>query len=246
MTQPATLTIAEHAPPKLRSEGQRRFLALPGSLEEIREQCDARSKQAVCNWRSGAKTPSPPARRRIEEAFGIPSHSWSCRPGTDVALGGVRELPSAPRAAAAVVGPPPPASEPPPPPPASEPPPPPPAAPPPPPAPNIVTAEMRARQLAELRSGNALDECLELLATIRAERQVDGLLPGERVKLADAETKVMGLRAKLEQSGETSEARYVAQHPAWRRLKRAILEALKPHPVAARDVLAAIERVEAS
>jgi hypothetical protein len=89
--------------------------------------------------------------------------------------------------------------------------------------------------------GSTLEDCLALLAVIRRDRSARGLLPGERVKLAAAETQILALRARLEQAAELSEDRYVREHPAWQRLQRIILHALEPHPAASRAVLQAIE-----
>jgi hypothetical protein len=96
------------------------------------------------------------------------------------------------------------------------------------------------------RIPTTLEDVLALLATIRKDRMRDGLMPAERVKLADAEARILALRARLEDAAQFSEARYVTSHPAWIRLKRAILKALEPHAVAARAVADAIHAIETS
>lgn len=87
---------------------------------------------------------------------------------------------------------------------------------------------------------STLDECLEILAVIRRDRMRHEIMPSERAKLIDAEARVLTLRARLEQAAELSEARYVLDHPAWKRLQRVILQALESHPVASRAVVEAI------
>jgi transcriptional regulator with XRE-family HTH domain len=88
---------------------------------------------------------------------------------------------------------------------------------------------------------STLEDCLALLATIRRDRQQAGLMASERVKLADAEARILALRARLESATELSEDRYVRDHPSWRRLEDAIIAALEPHPAAAKAVRDAIE-----
>jgi transcriptional regulator with XRE-family HTH domain len=89
---------------------------------------------------------------------------------------------------------------------------------------------------------STLQDCLDLLAVIRKDRQQPGLLPTERVRLADAEAKILTLRARLEGSQELSEDRYVRQHPAFRRFCDLVIDALEPHPLAAKAVHEAIQR----
>lgn len=89
-----------------------------------------------------------------------------------------------------------------------------------------------------------LDDCMALLAVIRRDRMQTGLMPSERVKLADAEARILGLRARLEDNERLAESRYVTGHPAWVKLKRAILRALERHPDAMQSVLDAITETE--
>lgn len=89
--------------------------------------------------------------------------------------------------------------------------------------------------------GSALEECLQLLATIKRDRVQRNLLPAERVKLTDAEARLLKLRAELEARAELSEDRYVREHPAWLRARNLISAALKPYPEAARAVADALE-----
>lgn len=91
---------------------------------------------------------------------------------------------------------------------------------------------------------STLDSCLRLLATIQRDSMTAGLLPAERVKLVDAEARILKLRADLEQRSELSEDRYVRDHPAWLRCKKIIAQALLPFPEAARAVADALDRME--
>jgi len=91
---------------------------------------------------------------------------------------------------------------------------------------------------------STLDSCLRLLATIQRDSCNPHLLAAERVKLVDAEARILKLRADLERNAELTEDRYVRDHPAWHKCKRAIAAALVPFPEAARAVTDALERLE--
>lgn len=94
---------------------------------------------------------------------------------------------------------------------------------------------------APARSTTTLEGCLDVLDDIRSARaDIVQLLPSERIKLADAETRILALRARLEREAERTEDRIVREHPEWQRLKRAILRALVAHPQAFKDVCEAI------
>jgi len=175
--------------PIIRSEGQRMFLHVEGSLDAIAREVGAKGKQSISEWRSGRKIPSIEMRARIQSAFGIPAGAWSKRPaGAD----GVE-------------------------------------------ATSVQTQEAEALP-------STLDDCLALLAVIRRDRKQDGLLAAERVKLSDAEARILALRARLESAHELAEDRYVRDHPAWKRIERLLAEALEPFPEAAKAVHAALLR----
>lgn len=91
---------------------------------------------------------------------------------------------------------------------------------------------------------SSLEACLSLLSQIQRDRVVPNLLPAERVKLADAEARILKLRAELERQAEFSEDRYVRDHPAWLKVRREIAHALQSFPEAARAVADALERME--
>jgi transcriptional regulator with XRE-family HTH domain len=96
---------------------------------------------------------------------------------------------------------------------------------------------------AEPQPGTTLQDCMALLATIKREQRTAGLMASERVKLADAEARILKLRADLEARAELSEDRYVREHPAWIRARNTISAVLKAYPEAARAVADALERL---
>jgi transcriptional regulator with XRE-family HTH domain len=84
---------------------------------------------------------------------------------------------------------------------------------------------------------SSLDDCMALLAVLRKDRAQQGLSPADRVRLSDAEARILALRARLEAARELSEGRYVFEHPAWLRIKRMMVRALEPYPKALTAVL---------
>lgn len=115
--------------------------------------------------------------------------------------------------------------------------------------PNTVSQPNAAAATSALADPNApipstLESCLRLLATIQRDSGNPHLLAAERVKLVDAEARILKLRADLERNAELTEDRYVRDHPAWHKCKRAIAAALVPFPEAARAVCEALERIE--
>jgi transcriptional regulator with XRE-family HTH domain len=185
---------ARRVAPIVRSEGQRMFTLVEGTVAAIGRELGVRSFNSICDWRSGRKMPSVEARAKIQSAFGIPALAWSVKPGA-VLPDGTTDASTAPE------------------------------------------------PLATTSSPSTLADCLALLAVLRRDRVQVGLAPSDRVRLSDAEARVLALRARLEQAQELAEDRYVYEHPAWRRLKRAIVDALEPHPAAALAVRDAIARV---
>lgn len=102
------------------------------------------------------------------------------------------------------------------------------------------------KRLSARASTSTLDEVNEQLEMLRALQRDDELLAGERVRLADSVGKLLAIKARLERDQELLEDRIVRQHPFYARLKGAVLEALKSHPDAARDVAEALAHLEAS
>lgn len=91
---------------------------------------------------------------------------------------------------------------------------------------------------------NSLEDCHQLLDLIRGDRDRGDLLVTERLKLVDAEAKLLALLSRLEAQHELREDRYVRQHPAWQRARRTIVEALAPHPAAAKAVIDALRKID--
>ena len=186
--------LVEEPEPQLRSEGQRMFLHVTGSIHAITRELHMRSPQSVLDWRHGRKTPGAEARAKIENAFGIPQRAWLIRPGGSL-------------------------------------------------DPTAAPAPSPPSTLAPVATPTTLEDCLALLAAIRADRNQRGLMSPERIRLSEAEAKVLTLRMRLEAAVELSEDRYVRDHPGWARLERCLLAALEPYPEASRAVAAAIARV---
>ncbi len=87
---------------------------------------------------------------------------------------------------------------------------------------------------------STLEHARYLLQCIRVDLVHPDLTITARSKLRSDEARTLGLIAKLERDVELAEARYVQDHPEWRRLKQEILDALKKHPAAAKAVAEAI------
>ena len=62
--------------------GQELLRAVNAPLNEIAAECSV-SKALVSNWRTGIRLPSPDARERLEQAYGIPQDEWDVRHASD-------------------------------------------------------------------------------------------------------------------------------------------------------------------
>lgn len=198
------------AAPIVRSEGQRMLLHVTGSLAAIAHEVGAKSPQSVLDWRNGHRQPNPAAKARMDAVFGIPRRAWSLLPST--VTNGAADLAADPANLATN-------------------------------ATNPTESTTQLVAAAAEPTGpppTTLEDCLQLLAVIRRDRNQPGLMAGERVKLADTEARILALRHRLEREAELSEDRLVREHPAWQRLKRLVVRALAKHPAAAKDVLAAM------
>jgi hypothetical protein len=82
-----------------------------------------------------------------------------------------------------------------------------------------------------------------LIAFLRTELESPTILARERVKLSGSMTSALALRHRLEREQELSEDRIVREHPAWKRVHAAILDAVRPYPEAARAVAKALTEV---
>ena len=195
------------------------------TLQVITDEIGSKSTAAVMGWLRGTGRPNAEMRARLAAAYSIPPGAWDVRPGD--ALPAPRPptpppTPPAPPPPPAHGAPPVPAAY------APTPLPSPPPAPPPPPT-------------ARGPRPTTLDACLAVLDDIRNARAVPGLLASERIKLADSETRLLSLRARLERDAERTEDRVVREHPEWLRLKRVIINTLRAHPAALKDLAAALD-----
>lgn len=110
-----------------------------------------------------------------------------------------------------------------------------------PPSPPIETQPAAAAAGSKL---STLEEVETQIAELRKLQGENGLLASERVRLADSMGKLLAIKARLERDNELLEDRVVRKHPFWARVKGAILDALRAHPAAARDVAEALARAE--
>ena len=201
-----------------RSEGQRLLIDAPGTYEELATRLLC-SKQSLLDWRKGTRVPSDAARRRMLDKLGIPFEAWS-QPWVAASTAVTAPITAGDAPAA-------------------------------PPAPPPLTLPVTARtpnphsvgDMAPAIRGTTAEQCFALLAVIQTDRAAPNLLPSERVKLIDSESKVLKLLSEVQARAELSEDRYVREHPAWIRVRNAIAEALKPHPAAAQAVAAALDRL---
>jgi hypothetical protein len=90
---------------------------------------------------------------------------------------------------------------------------------------------------------SALDDVARLLRLLRRQLDQPGLLARERAQYADAFARALAQKERIERERAMLEDRTIREHPKWKRLRTAIIDALIPHPEAARDVEAAIARV---
>lgn len=109
------------------------------------------------------------------------------------------------------------------------------------PLPSPVSSSSNGNGHASRPPPSTLDDCLGVLERIRAQRNRLNLTPGEQMKLADSEARLLMLRARLERDAERSEDRIVREHPAWKRLMRVIRKTLKDHPLALKALAVALQ-----
>lgn len=92
-------------------------------------------------------------------------------------------------------------------------------------------------------TASALRDYERLIKLLRTQLGKGKLTPRERAQLTDAFSRALTQKTKLERDREMLEDRTIREHPKWQRLKKAIIEALLPHPAAARDVEAVVQRL---
>jgi hypothetical protein len=89
-----------------------------------------------------------------------------------------------------------------------------------------------------------------MLGGIRAARSRPDVGATELARLMASEGTLIERIARLEAQRraeiELLESRIVREHPAWQRLRDAVLDALRPFPDAARAVLTAVQSIEAA
>lgn len=92
---------------------------------------------------------------------------------------------------------------------------------------------------------STLDDVLLLLDLARFDVAQPNLVAAERSRLLLATSRLLAQREQLERAAELAEDRYVREHPAWHRLRAAIVRALVPYPAAAKAVLDALAELGA-
>lgn len=196
------------------SAGSERLKSLSESNAELARQLEVTS-QAVAAWRKGTSVPNFAARAKLETQFGIPASSWGA-----IARGPHPTPPPIPED------------------------PPDPTSPTPPDPPQRPQPPARRPRTEGEPRASSIEECNQLLDNLRAYAGSGNFLPSELARLRDSEAKLIALRARLEREGELLEDRVVREHPAWRRIRSALLVALEPYPDAMRAVIDALQRAD--
>jgi len=92
-------------------------------------------------------------------------------------------------------------------------------------------------------SPSSLDQAGQLLAKIRSAASAGDLLPTDRVRLADSETKILALQHRMQKEVDLLEDRIVREHPTWRRIRETLSLVLSRHPIAAAEVADALDKL---
>lgn len=111
-----------------------------------------------------------------------------------------------------------------------------------PPAP-APAAQLTEQASSTLSSPTTLEETDRLLASIRLHASDKQLMPNDRVRLADAEGKILSLRHRMQRDTDLLEDRIIREHPAWQRVRGEIARVLARHPQAADEVADALDRL---
>jgi hypothetical protein len=254
--------------PLVLSEGQRLLLCAPESLTQVAAAVGV-SKQVVSRWRQGRKVPNVQHRLRLQTALGISAEEWVHEPSGPAPPPVERPKPAAGSFAASMAYGPRPGSSsskvapstagsssssskavapssasssssstaskgsssskva---------------------PAATVEPPPARAPASPPKAAGDAgqpttMEGVETLLRTIRQHRAKPGLLAAESVKLADAETRLLSLKHRLEREA-FDEARVVQLHPTWHRIKQVIATTLVKWPDAARAVAVALKEID--
>jgi len=186
-----------------KSEGQRLLLAVPASLSVVAAELGA-DQSAVSRWRSGLRAPGSSARLELLRAYGIPVASWSVRPGGSASTASTKSAST--KGASTKVG--------------------------------ISPRFAMTGSPAELERSAAarpvprtLEAAVAHLIELDADARAEGLLPAEVAKIRAAKSVAIRLISDLEEREALREERIV-ESPAWGRIRRALVEALRPFPAA--------------
>jgi len=68
---------------EIKTEGQRRFLEVAGTEDELAAQIGC-SRAIIGQWRRGGRLPGVATRYKLELLFSIPPRAWDVEPGSDV------------------------------------------------------------------------------------------------------------------------------------------------------------------
>lgn len=93
---------------------------------------------------------------------------------------------------------------------------------------------------------STLDEVTQLLEELDEDASADGIMPSELARIRDTKTKALALKARIEAADALFEAQAILKHPSWRRIRGAMLDALRPFPDAARAVAEALQEAGAA
>lgn len=98
-----------------------------------------------------------------------------------------------------------------------------------------------AAPTAEIRvGGTSLEQIDAEIASLRLQASAPGLIASARVRISEAITRAVAQRSRVEREQAMLEERIVREHPAYRRMKQRLLEALKPFPDAAKAAAKAL------
>jgi len=91
------------------------------------------------------------------------------------------------------------------------------------------------------KQGSTLAITKEQIAAVLDDLKEENIAEATLGKLRDTLAKLLALRARLERDHEMLEDRAVRGHPEWRRIKKAVLSALEPHPEAMMAVIESLK-----
>ena len=97
-------------------------------------------------------------------------------------------------------------------------------------------ARRRPRPHPAPRAPSTLDRSRSSSRSRRRTRAPTASCRASFARIRDTKTKALALKARIESQDALFEATAIIKHPSWRRLRGAILDALRPFPDAARAV----------